>query len=174
MTEGLRVALRGIRDEIQPLTARVAELERQLGQAQAELEPRKQLAEWLEREIERRPAAADCEQAEPVQGCSDGQDADAVPTSIPAQAVEALRGPSRRQVAEQVLDTVGRTRPVVARDVAERYGHGVDHPQRENARSVLNRLVTLGKAVRLADGSFVPADLAANYGDKATETAVAE
>jgi hypothetical protein len=27
MTEGLRVALRGIRDEIQPLTARVAELE---------------------------------------------------------------------------------------------------------------------------------------------------
>jgi hypothetical protein len=138
------------------------------------LEPRKQLAEWLEREIERWPATADCAQAEPAGGCPDAPDVGSTPTSIPAQAVEALRGPSRRQVAEQLLDTVGRTRPVVARDVAERYGHGVDHPQRENARLVLNRLVTLGKAVRLADGSFVPADLAANYTGKAAEAVVAE
>lgn len=161
MTEGLCIALRGIRDEIQPLTTAITDLEQKLAEARAELEPRRQLADWLEREIARRPAATgDTEEPEPVTGEAVAADEQ---LTIPTQSVEALRGPSRRQVAEQLLATVGRTRPVRARDVAEHYGRGVDHPQRENARSVLNRLVTLGQAVRLANGSFIPADLAPSY-----------
>jgi hypothetical protein len=77
---------------------------------------------------------------------------------VPAQAGEPSPTARRREIAEELLATVGRTRPIVARDVAERFGSGVDRSQRESARTALNRMVACGLAVRLPDGSFIPAD----------------
>ncbi|MEZ0106330.1 hypothetical protein ABH920_000311 [Catenulispora sp. EB89] len=165
MLNGLRLTLRGIRDEIQPLANRAGQLETELAGVRAELEPRTQLAAWLETELVRRQQeqgdssvvstsySVNVHAEQPIDRVMGGH-AGRLP--VPPQSVGLLRGPSRQQIAEELLTTVAKERPIVARDVAERYGLGVDRSQRESARAVLNRLVAQGKAVRLADGSFIP------------------
>ena len=179
LDEALRTALSGMREESDLLAAQVERLEQERLVTREEFEHHRLLADAVERELIRRgnrqaakpalaavpaqsaPAPAPDTAPDTAGGARHEVPAPEAPSSkdLSPDEVKALRGPSRRDVAIQVLDTLGRQRPVRARDVAERYGHGtVDKAGREGARSALVALAALGRAVRLDDGTYVPVD----------------
>ena len=163
LSDALQATLDGVRAEHERLMAELALREKELVQTREEMEHNRLLAEAVERELARRKstwdAPNDC--PEPESAAADPSE-DAQPRTLSEQEVQALRGTaSRRQVALQVLGTIGMTRPVRARDVSEEYegkGAPVTKAGREGARHALLDLAAAGLAVRLADGSFLPAD----------------
>ena len=162
--DALRAALGGTRAQVERLTADAERLEHDLKTTREELEHQRLLAEALEKELIRRAADRPATQERAQQGDADAQPGVAAPAEdvlpgcgpIPAEQVESLRGPSRRDCAIEELSTTGRTRPVVARDVALRYSPICDKAHREAARAALNNVVAGGLAIRLPDGSFLP------------------
>ncbi|MBR7831721.1 hypothetical protein KDL01_00530 [Actinospica durhamensis] len=161
LSDALQATLDGVRAEYERLMAELAFREKELAQTREEMEHNRLLAEAVGRELARRKSTwsgpSDCPGPEPAAD----PEADSPPRTLSDQEVQALRGTvSRREVALQVLNTIGMTRPVRARDVAEAYegkGQPISKTAREGARHALLDLAAAGLAVRLADGSFLPA-----------------
>lgn len=163
LSDALQATLDGVHVEHERLMAELAFREKELAQTRDEVEHNQLLAEAVERELARRKSTwvgpNECAGPEPAAA---GPEAVSQPRTLSDQEMAALRGTvSRREVALQVLNTIGMTRPVRARDVAEAYagkGQPISKTAREGARHALLDLAAAGLAVRLADGSFLPAD----------------
>lgn len=187
LEEALRATRDGMRQEGARLAEEMERLEAELARMREEMEHHRLVAEAVERELSRQTGRSTVvipSQAHPAQPV---QTQSAAPTAVTAQQsstpappavaplampagsdyarriltaleAEAMRGSTRRATAARVLCTLGRTRPVRATDVAKEHGDGsVQKAGREGARHGLLALAAIGLAVRLPDGSFLPA-----------------
>ncbi|MBR7836401.1 hypothetical protein KDL01_24195 [Actinospica durhamensis] len=173
LDDALRATRDGMREEGARMAGEMERLEAELARMREEMEHHRLVAEAVEREMSRRSTrntAAVPAQARPapVQAPAltvQQPPAPAKPAEpgfaqrvLTALEVEAMRGTTRRATAARVLCTLGRSRPVRATDVAKEHGDGsTQKAGREGARHGLLALAAMGMAVRLPDGSFLPA-----------------
>lgn len=155
------------RAKVDQLTEQAAELKAQLAETQQELAHETYMADTAGRDLAAHRCSRCIAAARQETGGGARDSSRESEHQLSKQDISSLRGEvkmsdfsvqERLDAALMLLETNGANRPVTARDLVQHFKVPVNGPQREAARGSFGKLVEMGKAVRLSDGTYLLAD----------------